>query len=100
PVPLAHVVELLVERQPPGILRVTAVDHVAEREHRPSRVVVEPDSPGTFAVHHRHLLARPQIGYGLGPRGGCDTVGDAAAGTAPGQTPHAAPALPRSPTPE
>ena len=30
---LPHVMELLVERQTPGILRMAAVDHVADRAH-------------------------------------------------------------------
>ena len=37
PVALAHVMQLLVERQPAGILRMAAVDHVAERRHLPFR---------------------------------------------------------------
>ena len=35
---LAHVMQLLLERQPAGILRVAAVDHVAERRHPPLRL--------------------------------------------------------------
>ena len=47
-VALPHEVQLPLQRQASGILRVAAVDHVAERLHALLRVVVEPDrAPGS-----------------------------------------------------
>ena len=60
-VALAHVMKLLVERKPAGILLVAAVDHVAERGDALSRVVVEPDRALGLAVDHGDLLALAQV---------------------------------------
>ena len=59
---LAHEMQLLLERQPAGILLVAAVDQVAERRHPLLRVVVEPDRAQDLAIDHGDLLARAQIG--------------------------------------
>ena len=58
---LAHMMQLLVEREPAGILLVAAVDHVAERLHALLRVVVEPHRAPGLAIDHGDLLALAQV---------------------------------------
>src|SRR5262249_8693520 len=60
-VTLTHVMELLLEREPPGILRMAAIDHVAERAHRALGLALEPHAPFTLAVNRGDLLALAQI---------------------------------------
>src|SRR5260370_40629514 len=64
-VTLAHVMQLLLEREPSGILRVSTVDHVAQRRHPPLGLALEPDRAHALAINRGHLLARAQIGDGL-----------------------------------
>ncbi len=78
-VPLSHEMQLPIQRQAAGILRVAAVDHVAERLHALLRVVVEPDGPRDFAIDHGGLLAFAQIAKRLGAHAGRHAVGNAAA---------------------
>src|SRR3954469_4410296 len=92
---LAHVMKLLVERQTPGILRMAAVDHVAERAHCPLRLALEPDPSNALAVHHGDLLACPQISDGLGAQGACDPIRNAAACAAAIKAEHQTGALSR-----
>ncbi len=92
---LAHVMELLVERQTPGILRMAAVDHVAERAHGSLRLALEPDPPDALAIHHGDLLACPQIRDRLGAQRGCDSIRNAAAGAAAVEAQHQAGTLGR-----
>ena len=60
-VALPDVMQTLGQREPPGILNVTAVDDVTKRPYLPPRFVFKLDAPHRFTVHGRHLLARPQI---------------------------------------
>jgi len=78
-VALAHEVQAFGERQPAGILDVAAVDDVAERPHLAPGLVFELDTPHRFEVDAGDLLARPQIGDGLGPRRRGDAERNAAA---------------------
>src|ERR1700754_4073885 len=92
---LPHVMELLVERQTPGILRMAAVDHVADRAHGSLGLALEPNAPDGLAIKHRDLLARPQIRDGLGAQRGCDPIRNAAAGAAMVKAEHQARTLGR-----
>src|SRR5882724_3989907 len=93
---LAHVMELLVERQTPGILRMAAVNHIEDRAHRSLGLALEPDAPDTFAIHHGDLLARPQIRDRLGAQGGCDPIPNPAAGATVVKAEHQTGTLGRS----
>ena len=86
--PLAHVMQLLLEREPPGILCVSSIHHVAERRHPPLRLALEPDRAHAFAVDRRHLLARAQIGDGVATLLRRHAIGDAAAGPAAVEAEH------------
>src|SRR5262245_10281822 len=88
PVSLAHVVDLLLEREPPGILRMAAIDHVADRRHHALRVALEPHLPDEFPINHGHLLARAQIADSLCALPGCDAESHAAAGAATVEPQH------------
>src|SRR6185295_18165100 len=79
-VPLANVMKLLLEREPPGVLYVPTIHHVAEPRHPPLGLALEPDRSNGFAVNGRHLLARPQIGDGVVPFFRSHTISDAATG--------------------
>ena len=57
-VPLAHVVQLLLERQSAGVLRMSAVDHIAQRRYALFGLTLEPDRPDTLAIDGGDLLAR------------------------------------------
>ncbi len=85
---LADEVQLLVERKPAGILRMAAVDHVAERRHLPFRRSAQPHLSHEFAVHHGDLFARAQIGDGIGAPCRRHPEGDAAAGSAVVEAKH------------
>ena len=80
--------ELLLKRETPGILRMAAVDHVAERAHRAFGLALEPHPPCTLAVNHGDLLALAQIRDGLGARRGRHPIGDAAASPATVEAEH------------
>src|SRR5258707_490569 len=58
---LAYQMELALEIETPGILRMAAIDHVKECGDLPGRVGGERDPPHGFAVDHGDLLARAQI---------------------------------------
>src|SRR6185437_9340038 len=77
--PLPHVVQLLFQAQPAGILLVPTVDHVAKRLCPLSRVIQEPDRAPAFAIDHGRLLAPAQIRDGLRALRGSDAIEDAAA---------------------
>src|SRR5262245_58763595 len=87
-VTLAHVMQLLLEREPSGILRVPAVDHVAQRPYPPLALALEPDRAHAFAIDRGHLLARAQIGDGLAAVGRGHAIGDAATGSAAVEAEH------------
>ncbi len=92
---LAHVMELLVERQTPGILRMAAVNHVADRAHSSLGLALEPDAPTALAIHHGDLFACPQIGNRLAAQGGCDPIRNAATGASVVKAEHQAGAFSR-----
>src|SRR5215204_5593768 len=87
-VALTYVVQLLFECEAAGILRVAAVNHVAERLHRLRRLAFEPDPAHAFAINHRHLLARAQIADGFGSCLGGNAKGNAAARPTKVETEH------------
>lgn len=58
PVPLAHVMQLLLERKSAGILRMPAIDHIAERRYALLGLALEPDRTDRFAIDGGDLLAR------------------------------------------
>ena len=95
-VALAHDVQLPVMREAAGVLRVAAVDRVAERLDPPLRLAREPDAAHQLPIHRRGLLALAQIGE----RGGAllrrDAIGDAAAGAAEIEPEHEAGPLRRA----
>ena len=63
-VALPHVMQLLLERQPSGILRVAAIDHVAERWHPLLGLLLEPYRPRAFTIYGGYLLAFAEISDG------------------------------------
>jgi hypothetical protein len=81
-VPLAHVMQLLLERETSCVLHVSTIYRVTEGRHPPLGLVLEPDRTYAFAVDGRHLLARPQIGDGVAALLCRYTIGDAATGPA------------------
>src|SRR3981081_1131024 len=87
-VPLANVMQLLFEREPPGVLHVSTIHHVAECGHPTLGLALEPDRTYAFAVDGGDLLARPQIGDGVAALLCRHTVGDAATGSALGEPEH------------
>ena len=89
-VALAHMVQLLLEREPAGILHVSAVDHVAERRHPRLWLALDPDRAHAFEVDRRHLLARAQISDGARALGRGHAIGDAATGPAVIEAEHQA----------
>ena len=93
---LPHMVQALGERQPSGILHVTAVDDEAERPHLPPRLLFKLDPPDGFEIDGGDLLARAQIGDGFGARRGGDAKGDAAAHAAAIEPQHQARPLRRA----
>ncbi len=52
---------LSAQREPPGILNMTAVDDVAKRPHLPPRFVFEFDPPHGFEIDRGDLLAFAQV---------------------------------------
>ena len=72
-------VKLLLQREPSGVLRMAAVDGVADRFDSPLGLAFEPGRARGFPIHRRHLLARPQISEGVGTLRRRDAIGDAAA---------------------
>ena len=48
--PLPHVMQLLLEREPPGVLHMPSIHHVAEPRHPPLGLALEPDWTYAFAV--------------------------------------------------
>src|SRR5882672_10643740 len=93
---LAHVMELLVERQTPGILWMAAVDHVADRAHGSLGLPLEPDAPDALSINHGDLLACSQIRDRLGAQRGCDPICNATAGASAVKAEHQARTLGRS----
>ena len=87
-VTLAHVMQLLLEREPSGILRVSTVDHVAQRRHPPLGLALEPDRAHAFAINRGHLLARAQIGDGVAAVSRAHAIGDAATGSTAVEAEH------------
>src|SRR5262245_31351185 len=81
-VALADVMQLLLQRQPAGVLRMAAVDRVADRVDPTLWISLEPDAPHRLAIDRRDLLAPPQIGQRGGALGRRDAVRDTAAGAA------------------
>src|SRR3954447_10145673 len=82
PVALADMVQLLLERKATGILRVTAIDHVAQRADTACWTRVEPNGPHRFAIDQGDLLARAQVSDGLRALDSAHVVSDAAASAA------------------
>src|SRR5215468_2454022 len=89
-VPLANVVQLLVERKPTGILHVPAVDHVTQCRHPLLRVAPEPDRARAFAIDRGDLFACAQISDGPRALGCAHAVSNAATGSTPVETKHQA----------
>ena len=85
---LAHVMQLLLEREPSGILRVSTVDHVAQRRHPPLGLALEPDRAHAFAINRGHLLACAQIGDGGAAVGRGHAISDAATGSTAVEAEH------------
>src|SRR5215470_8222956 len=65
-VALQDMAELLVKRQPAGILHMAPIDHVSERADALPRVVLEPHRAHHLAIDGCDLLARAQIRDGSG----------------------------------
>src|SRR5450759_864902 len=87
---LQHVTELLRQRQPPGILPMTAVDDVNKGADALPRLVLQPYRPHYLAVDRRDLLARAQVGDRRGAMLLRDPERDAAAGAAAVEAEHEA----------
>ena len=93
---LAYQMELALEIEAPGILRVAAIDHVEECSDLPGRVGGERDPPHGFAIDHGDLLARAQVFDCCVAPVGRDPIGDAAAGAAEVEAEHEAGPLGRA----
>src|SRR6185312_12162365 len=78
-VALPYIVDLLRDGETAGILPMTAIDHVTKRPHALARIVVQPHRTPDFAIDQRDLLARAQIGDGVGALFRRHAVGDATA---------------------
>src|SRR5450759_5998743 len=87
---LQHVTELLRQRQPPGILPMTAVDDVNKGADALPRLVLQPHRPHDLAVDRRDLLARAQVSHRCGAMLLRDPERDAAAGAAAVEAEHEA----------
>src|SRR6516165_11107863 len=85
---LAYQVQLALDIEAPGILRMAAIDHVNECGDLPGRMGGERDLPHGFAIDHGDLLARAQIFDRSAAPVGRDPIGDAAAGAAEVETEH------------
>jgi hypothetical protein len=81
---LAYQMELAVEIEAPGILRMAAIDHIDERRDRPCRSGRKGDLPHGLPIHHGALLALPEVLEGCVAARGSHSIGDAAAGAAEG----------------
>ena len=86
--PLAGIMQLFGEAQLPGILAVTAVNHIAKSVHAFLGVVVEPDSAPRLAINPRDLLTSAQIFNRFGSPCRCHAVGNPAAIAAAIQAEH------------
>src|SRR5262245_28912506 len=73
-----------------GILRMSAIDRIAQRIDSPFRLAVQCYAAQQLAVHRRGLLAVAQIFQRRGPLLRRDPVGDAAAGAAEIEPEHEA----------
>src|SRR5690348_9533441 len=93
---LPHVMKLLFEVEPAGILRMPAIYHVDERAHAPLRLAGEQHVAPGLAIDHGDLLARPQIGDGLVAQRARHAIGDPAAGAAAVEAEHEAGLLRRA----
>src|ERR1043166_3591121 len=87
-VALAHVVELLGEPEPAGVLRMAAVDEIANSLHPAFRVREQNHRTHAFTINHGHLFAGAQIIERGFAGGGRDPIGDAAAHSAEIETQH------------
>ena len=84
---LAHQIHLAIEIEPSGILRMTTIDQKHEGTHLAVR---QRDPPHGFEINTGHLFTGAQIGEGCLASGGCDPVGNAAAGAAAIEAKHEA----------
>ncbi len=57
-VPLAYMMQLLLERKSAGILRMPAIDHIAQRRYALLGLALEPDRTDRSAIDGGHLPAR------------------------------------------
>src|SRR5262249_52282338 len=85
---LTHMMQLRIDRQPPGILRMSTVDHIAQRGYPLVRPMLQHDGANDFPIYRCHLLALAQIGDRARALCGAHTVGDAAAGAAAVEPKH------------
>ena len=74
--------QLLLQRQPSGILRVAAVHNVAEPRDPLRGLTAEPDRPNDLPINRCYLLAFAQISNDIGALLYADPVGQAATRTA------------------
>ena len=79
-VSLPYMMQLLIEREPAGILRVAMIDHVTDRIDTAPRLTNEPYRAHCLTINLSHLLARSQVGKGRGSLSRRYTKGNAAAG--------------------
>src|SRR5689334_24534138 len=88
--------KLLVEIEPAGILRMAAIDHIDEGAHAPLRLAFDQHVAPSLAIDHGDLLARTQVGDGLGACHPVDAVGNPAARSAEIEAEHQAGLLRRA----
>src|SRR5215211_852748 len=77
-----HEVQLLRQAELSGVLRVAAIDHVADGRDAGLGVADEDHRTQPFDIDAGHLLAFAQIGERLGPSPRRDPIDDTAAGAA------------------
>src|SRR5947208_63479 len=99
-VPLQHMAQLVLHRQPPGILHMAAVHHIGERTDALARLVLQPHRTRHLAIDRGDLLALAQISDGGGAVLFGDPKRDAAAGAAAIEAEHETGLFRRSPVHE
>src|SRR5262249_56965706 len=85
---LAHMMHLLLEGKPSGVLGMPAIHQIAERWHAALRLALEPDRPHALSIDRGDLLAGAQVSDRARPRCRAHAVGYAAAGSAAVEPEH------------
>src|SRR5262249_5890457 len=77
---LAHVMQLVVEIKPPGVLRMALIDNVDKRGDPTLRIAQQHHRSHDLSIDFGDLLTRAQIGNRCGPLVGNDPIRKTATG--------------------